>query len=71
MKNLILISFLIVCINFFGQTDKIYIATAKMNKNIENYFKYFNLILFYMLSKIFQQNTHFLLYGVFKSSLFN
>ncbi len=42
MKNLILISFLIVCINFFGQTDKIYIATAKMNKNIENYFKDIN-----------------------------
>lgn len=42
MKNLILISFLIVCVNFFGQTDKIYIATAKMNKNIENYFKDIN-----------------------------
>ena len=39
MRNLILVSFLFVCVNIFCQTDKIYIATAKTNKNIENYLK--------------------------------
>lgn len=39
MRHLILISFLSFCVSIFCQTEKIYIATAKTNKNIEQYLK--------------------------------
>jgi len=39
MKILILLLLIVVSFFGFGQKDKIYIATAKTNKNIENYLK--------------------------------
>lgn len=39
MKKLLFYFFLFIIVQFQAQTEKIYIATAKSNKNIENYLK--------------------------------